>query len=443
MPSADWSQLGLHVIAKPTGPLCDLTCAYCFYLEKESLYPRQQRWRMSDATLEAYVRQYIEAQPEHVEEIDFAFQGGEPTLLGLDFFRRAVELEKKYLPPGKRIRNSLQTNGILLDDDWCEFLRRNDFLVGISIDGPADLHDKYRRDRQGKGSFDRVTRAVARLRNQGVEFNTLTCVNRYNGDHPLRVYRFLRELGSRFMQFIPVVEPLPGILERTEPCDDSPERLVRETSVRPKQFGRFLIGLFDEWVGSDVGSVFVRDFDQALSCWAGEGATLCVYAKHCGRAAAVEHNGDLYSCDHFVDAKHKLGNIHETPIRELADSDRQRQFGLDKQQLLPARCRKCTHLFACNGACPKDRFPCGPDGLPGPNYLCAGYDLFFTHISACMRAMAAELQAGRPAANVMHQIRARRQRVREEAAGREVAVGRNGPCPCGSGKKFKQCCMRR
>jgi len=439
----DWSQRGLHVIAKPIGPICNLRCAYCFYLEKESLYGEHESWRMSEETLEAYVRQYIEAQPEAAKEIDFAFQGGEPTLMGVDFFRRVVELQRQYAPPGVRIHNSLQTNGTLLDDAWCEFLKKHNFLVGVSIDGPADLHDKYRVDRKGQGTFDRVLQAIRCLEKHGVEFNTLACVNRHNGDHPLRVYRFLRDCGVTFMQFIPIVEPLAGVPSKVRPGNARPEELAGKRSVRPGQFGRFLIGVFDEWVRSDVGRVFVRDFDQALSAWVGAEASLCVYARECGRATAIEHNGDLYSCDHFVDHAHKLGNIHQTPIVELANSSQQEEFGRDKAATLPEVCRNCRVLFACNGACPKDRILRSPEGQPGLNYLCRGLKMFFTHIAPCMEAMAAELRAGRPAANVMHQLRARQQQAREGGGVTGRPVRRNDPCPCGSGKKFKNCCMRR
>lgn len=442
MSTPGWSQLGLHVIAKPIGPICNLNCAYCFYLEKESLYGDKENWRMSDETLEAYVRQYIEAQPETVEEIDFAFQGGEPTLLGIDFFRRVLQLQKKHTPAGKRIHNSLQTNGMLLDDRWCEFLKEHDFLVGLSIDGPINLHDKYRRDKQGRGTFDRVCQAMRRLFRHGVEFNALTCVSRSNADHPVRVYHFLRDSGIEFIQFIPIVEHLDRPPPEATTSDALPEDLVSQRSVRPEQYGRFLIQVFDDWVREDVGRVFVRDFDQALAAWVGVGASLCVYMKHCGRATAIEHGGDLYSCDHFVDAQHKLGNIHHTPIRELANAARQEQFGRDKEAKLPRQCRCCAYLFICNGACPKDRFVCTPEGEPGLNYLCEGYKMFFEHVDPTMKAMAAELQAGRPAANVMHRLRAEQQRVREAAVA-EGPVRRNDPCPCGSGRKFKNCCMRR
>ncbi len=449
MAAPAWSQLGLHVIAKPIGPICNLRCDYCFYLPKESLYGPHEPWQMSEATLEAFVRQYIEAQPAAVEEIDFAFQGGEPTLLGIDFFRQVIRLQQKYAPAGKRIHNSLQTNGILLDDRWCEFLAENRFLVGLSIDGPVNLHDAYRRDRQGRGTFERVTQAMRCLFRHGVEFNALTCVHRQNADHPVRLYRFLRDAGIEFLQFIPIVERLDASKSDTAASANSvdvsalqrPENLVSPRSVRPQQYGRFLIEVFDEWVQRDVGRVFVRDFDQALAAWCGAGATLCVYARHCGRAVALEHNGDLYSCDHFVDTDHRLGNIHQTPLVELANSPRQQQFGLDKHESLPATCRQCPHLFACHGACPKDRFLHTPDGEPGLNYLCDGLRMFLQHVDPHMQAMAAELEAGRPAAGVMHRLRAQRQQVREEAS--QQPIRRNALCPCGSGRKFKNCCLRR
>ncbi len=442
------SQLGLHVIAKPIGPICNLRCSYCFYLEKENLYALGEQWRMSDKTLEEYVRQYIQAQPDNIDKIDFSFQGGEPTLMGLDFFRRVIELQKKHTPDHLRIHNSLQTNGVLLDDQWCEFLRKHDYLVGLSIDGPINLHDKYRRDRQGRGTFERVVAAMRRLARHSVQFNVMTCINRHNADHPHRVYTFLRDAGATFMQFIPIVERLPDE-QIQEPCERqdhenvSSESLVGPASVLPDQFGRFLIGVFDTWLHNDVGRIFVRDFDHALGAWMNIDATHCVYARHCGRAVAIEHNGDLYSCDHFVDSRHKLGNIHEKPISELANSSAQEKFGKDKSATLPDCCQKCEFLFACNGACPKDRFAHAPDGLRGLNYLCEGFKMFFAHVEPYVKAMSAELEAGRPAAGIMQQLHARQQHVVEESVSGSRAPGRNSPCPCRSGKKYKNCCMRR
>ncbi len=438
-------QFPLHVIAKPAGPICNLACRYCFYLEKESLYPRGEAWKMSDDTLQAYVRQYIEAQPDGIEEIDFAFQGGEPTLMGLDFFRRVVQLQKELAPPTVRIRNSLQTNGIQLDDQWCQFLKEHDYLVGLSIDGPADLHNRYRVDRTGEGTHTQVMRAMATLQKHEVDFNALVCVSRHNANHPQRVYRFLCDQGVEFLQFIPIVEPLPGVSSwGTPPLQNTlPETLVTSRSVLPDQFGRFLISIFEEWIHTDVGRVFVRDFDQALASWTGAGATLCVYAETCGRAMTIEHNGDLYSCDHYVYPQFNLGNLHETPILELANSERQQRFGRDKLDRLPEYCRSCPVRFACNGACPKDRFLHAPDGQFGLNFLCTGFKMFFEHIDPCMQFMAAESRAGRPAAGIMRRLRSEQQRVRQEAEAEGRPLRRNDPCPCGSGKKYKSCCMRR
>ena len=443
MDAPRWSQLGLHVIAKPIGPLCNLQCAYCFYLKKENDYPPGEPWRMTDQTLRAYVEQYIQAQPAAVKEIDFAFQGGEPTLMGLDFFRRVVELQKQCTPPDKRVRNSLQTNGVLLDDKWCEFLKSHGFLVGLSIDGPADLHDKYRRDKKGAPTFDRVLRAMELLQRHRVEFNAMVCVNRHNGDHPLRVYRFLRERGVEFIQFIPIVERLDGVALQGDPGDRPPQQLVSPRSVLPAQFGRFLSSVFEEWVYHDVGRRFVLDFDQALAAWLGAGASLCIYTERCGRALALEHNGDVYSCDHFVEPEQRLGNVHEVPIRELANSPQQEQFGCQKELSLPDCCRQCSVRFICHGACPKDRFLRSAEGQPGLNYLCEGYKEFFQHIDPYMQAMAAELRAGRQAAGVMRRLRAQQQSARQESLVVNHRVGRNEPCPCGSGRKFKNCCITR
>ncbi len=443
MPQLAWRDSALHVIAKPIGPVCNLDCAYCFYLHKTDLYPQEEHWRMSDQTLEAYVRQYLEAQPAGAAEIDFAFQGGEPTLMGLDFFRRVLELQRKHVRSNQQVRNSLQTNGLLLDDAWCEFLAANHFLVGLSLDGPADLHDKFRRDKAGRPTQQRVLQTLQRLKKHGVAFNVLTCVNRHNADHPRRVYRFLREQGVEFMQFIPIVERLPGVELRGDPNSRRPEELVSVRSVLPEQYGRFLTEVFGEWLFQDVGRVFVRDFDQALSAWVGAGTSLCVYAETCGRATAIEHNGDLYSCDHFVDEPHKLGSIHQQSIAELANGPQQEQFGQEKRDSLPDFCRQCPHLFVCHGACPKDRFLATPDGQPGLNYLCAGYREFFAAIDPVMQAMAVELRAGRDASAVMHRVRAERRQAMEGRISPGRPVGRNDPCPCGSGRKYKACCMRR
>ncbi len=415
---------------KPRGAVCNLDCAYCFYLPKEALYPGG-RFRMSEEVLESFTRQYIAAQ--QVPEVTFAWQGGEPTLMGLDFFRRAVELQRKYRPPGARILNSIQTNGTLLDDDWCRFLRQHDFLVGLSLDGPRELHDAYRRDKGGNPTFDRVMEGLGRLRAHRVEYNILACVNTLTAEHPLEVYRFFRDdVGARFVQFIPVVEQEDG------PGQEEVTR-VSDRSVDGPGYGRFLIAVFDEWVGRDVGQIFVQLFDTALAAWLDRRAGLCVFEETCGAALAMEHNGDLFACDHFVEPGYRLGNILETPLRELVGSEPQRRFGLDKRDALPRDCIECEVRFACNGGCPRNRLLTTEDGEPGLNYLCAGYKSFFAHIDEPMQFMAAELKAERPAANVMGHL-ARRRAEHERLLAR---AGRNDPCPCGSGLKFKQCCGRR
>lgn len=400
-----WPEFGLHVLAKPIGPICNLRCRYCFYLEKESLYSAAESWRMTDETLETYTRQYIEAQPATTQDINFTFQGGEPTLMGLDFFRRAIELQRKYLPPGKTASNSFQTNGVLLDDEWCAFLQQNRFLVGLSLDGPEELHDAYRTDASGRGSFDRVMRGMKCMQKHGVSFNAIACIHRRNGDYPLRVYRFLRDNGVQFIQFIPVVEAATNVT--TEPESSRGHGVVTPESVLPEQFGRFLTGVFDEWAYNDVGRIEVGDFEQALMTWYGSGPVVCVYKDICGRALALEHNGDLYACDHFVEPGRKLGNIHESTIAEMANSARQEAFGRAKTASLPICCRNCAVGFLCNGGCPKDRLlQDAASGEAGVNYLCEGYRRFYTHTAPAMRAMAEGLRTGRRPSAVMRELRA-------------------------------------
>jgi uncharacterized protein len=428
-----------HILAKPIGPICNLDCKYCFYLEKENLYPDRQgreSWAMAEDVLETYVREYIAAQDSPV--VSFAWQGGEPTLLGVDFFRKVVELQKQY-SNGKRVDNGFQTNGVLLDDRWSEFLAENRFLVGISIDGPQALHDRYRVDKGGQPTFDHVVRGIGYLKKHDVEFNTLTVVQRHNSHYPLEVYRFLREVGSGFMQFIPIVErvaevPSPDGLVLISP-DSSAVARVSEWSVEPLQYGRFLCAIFDEWVRHDVGKVFVQLFDVALESWMGLEPGLCVFRQTCGGALAIEHNGDVYSCDHYVYPENRLGNILENPLRAMVDSSQQRKFGSDKLNSLPRYCRECDVRFACNGECPKHRFIKTPEGEAGLNYLCTGYKLFFHHIDPYMRFMAEELRHQRPPANVMAWVRSR-----EVVASQTARPGRNDPCPCGSGRKYKKCC---
>jgi uncharacterized protein len=406
-----------HVIAKPIGPLCNLDCRYCFYLDKQLLYPGTSAWAMGEQVLESFVRQYIEAQD--VPVVSFAWQGGEPTLLGLAFFERVVALQQRYAG-GKRIENGFQTNGVLLDDRWGEFLARHAFLVGLSIDGPRELHDRYRVKRGGQPTFDEVMRGRDVLRRHGVAFNTLTVVHRRNAADPLAVYRFLRDEGSGFMQFIPVVERAKG--------------MIAPWSVDPVQFGHFLCAIFDEWVRRDVGRVFVQLFDVALESWYSGEASLCVFRPTCGQALAVEHNGDLYACDHYVFPEFRLGNLLETRLDTLAASPAQESFGRAKEDALPAYCLECDVRFACHGECPKNRFVPAPDGQAGLNYLCAGYKRFFRHVDPYMRFMAEELRREHAPATVMAWAAAR------DRLANEGAPGRNDPCPCGSGRKYKKCC---
>jgi len=402
--------LAFHLLAKPTGAKCNLDCTYCFFLSKEMLYPGD-RFRMSDQMLETYIRQLLEAQP--AEEVNVAWQGGEPTLMGLDFFKRSIEYVEKYRKPEQRILHTMQTNGILLNDEWCAFFKRHNFLIGLSVDGPKAMHDAYRVNKGGEGSFDQVMRAWEVLHRHGVEVNILCTIHAANADDPLAVYRFFRdELQAGYMQFIPIVErttqeslPLANLGWGERPGADRPlytqrGALVTERSVGAVQFGRFLIAIFDEWVHHDVGKVFVQTFDVALGSWLGQ-HNLCIFSPTCGDALALEHNGDLYSCDHYVEPEHLLGNIRQTPMAELIASDKQRAFGLEKLIGLPKYCRECEVRFACHGECPRNRFITTPNGEPGLNYLCAGYKLFFNHIDPAMKIMADLLRQGRFADEIM------------------------------------------
>ncbi|MCZ7570005.1 MAG: anaerobic sulfatase maturase [Ardenticatenaceae bacterium] len=416
-----------HVMTKPRGAICNLACKYCYFLSKELLYPGS-RFRMAQDLLGRYIRQYIAAQ--NAPEVTFTWQGGEPTLMGLDFFRLAVELQEKHRPPGMTVYNSLQTNAVTLDDEWCRFFKAHNFLIGVSLDGPRDLHDAYRVDQGDRPTFDRVMRGLTRVQQHGVEFNVLTTVHAANADHPLKVYRFLRdEVRARYLQFIPIVE-------RDNSTGFQEGDTVTGRSVGADQYGRFLTAVFDEWVRRDVGRVFVQIFDVALNAWFGRPPGLCIFEETCGTALALEHNGDLYSCDHFVEPKYRLGNLTEEDLLPMVASDRQRRFGLDKRDCLPAYCRRCDVRFICNGGCPKDRFILTPGGEPGLNYLCAGFKAFFHHIDAPMRYMAQALREGRAPATVMASMAAQDQIALER---RFAAARRNEPCPCGSGKKFKRC----
>lgn len=407
-----------HVLAKPTGAICNLDCQYCFFLAKEALYPGD-RFRMAEDTLGAYVRQLVESHPG--PEVTIAWQGGEPTLMGLDFFRHMVELADRCRRPGQRLEHTIQTNGTLLTAEWAAFFKEHDFLVGLSIDGPRDLHDAYRVDKRGNPTFDKVMRGFDLLREHDVRVNVLCTVNAANARHPLEVYRFFRdELDATFIQLIPIVE-LPnrdGI-----PFGD----IVTDRSVTAADWGAFLTTVFDEWLRRDVGTVFVQIFDAALASWLRLPASMCVFAETCGTAVALEHNGDVYSCDHFVEPDHLLGNITTTHLVDLVGSAQQQRFGAAKRSSLPQYCLGCDVRFACNGECPKNRFILTPDGEPGLNYLCAGYKDFFHHIDGPMRLMAELVRSGRYA---------------DEVIGIFDRAPRNGPCPCGSGRKAKHCHAR-
>jgi uncharacterized protein len=404
------------------------------YLDKRGIAD----WIMPEHVLEEYIRQYIESQPARV--VGFAWQGGEPSLLGIDYFRRVVALQQKHAGD-RQIENAFQTNGVLLDDQWCDFLVQNRFLVGLSVDGPAHLHNRYRVDKGGSPSFDKVARAIDRLKKHGVEFNTLTVVPRHNARYPLQIYRFLKEIGSRFMQFIPIVERIGH--DRT--CDGprlaGPHPVGRTTvtdwSVHPLQYGEFLCSIFDEWVRNDVGKIFIQLFDVCLEAWLGMEPNLCVFQSTCGSAAVVEHNGDVYSCDHYVYPEYRLGNIQDLSLQSMLFSPQQTRFGQRKLDGLPRYCRECEVRFVCNGECPKHRFAQTPEGEEGLNYLCAGYRLFFTHIDACMKFMANALLKEQPPASIMSWLR--QQGV---GSGIRSKPRRNDTCPCGSGLKYKRCCGR-
>jgi uncharacterized protein len=425
-----------HVMLKPAGPSCNLDCTYCYYLEKQVLYPSESRYRMSDELLEEYTRQFIEAN--QIPVVTFTWQGGEPTLMGIDFFRKALELQKKY-GGEKRIENAFQTNGTRLNDEWCAFLKENNFLVGISIDGEEHNHDKYRKTSGGGATFKRTMKGIDLLHKHNVEFNTLSCVTSYNVNFALETYRFLKKVGSGFIQFLPVVE------RETDPSANSGLKLASplspantmatEWSVGPKEFGRFLITIFEEWVRNDVARYYVQLFDSTLANYIGEMPGICVFSETCGDALVMEHNGDVYSCDHYVFPEYLLGNIHDVPLIDMVKSQRQFDFGIEKRNLLPRYCLQCDVRYACHGECPKHRFSLAPDGKPGLNYLCEGYKDFFHHVEPYMDFMAKELKNKRPPANVMQWIRNRENQVIKRAI-----PERNDPCPCGSGKKFKNCC---
>ncbi len=421
-----------HVMAKPTGATCNLDCEYCFFLSKEMLYPGS-RFRMAEHLQEQYIAQLLEAHAR-APEVVVAWQGGEPTLMGLDFFRRSIELERRYARPGQQVLNTLQTNGTLLTDEWGVFLKEHGFLVGISIDGPRDIHDTYRVDKGQKGTFDRVMRGLAVLRRHGVDYNVLTTIHAANGHRGREVYRFLRdECGATFLQFIPIVEratmaTLPIANAGWRPLYLQEGDRLTHRSVGPAQYGRFLIDVFEEWVRRDIGSVYVQMFDTTLANWAGEPGAICVHSETCGLQVALEHNGDLYSCDHFVEPRYRLGNIRELPLLDMVASPQQRKFGQDKRDTLTEYCRDCDVRFACHGGCPKDRFVTSPYGEPGHNYLCPSYQAFFQHVARPMRLMTELLRSNQAPRKLM-----------DVYAAEDAKRGRNDPCTCGVGRKWKRC----
>lgn len=374
------------------------------------------KFHISDELLETHIKDYIESQPAGCREIGFAWQGGEPTLLGVDFFRKVVALQEKYQIPGMRISNALQTNGTKLDSNWCKFLRDNDFLVGISLDGPEPFHDRYRKTKGGKGSYHQVKRGLDNLLKYRVEFNILTVIQSHNGSHPFEIYHSLKNLGTKHIQFIPIVERIGAAN-------------VSERSVLPDQYGDFMIAVFDEWLAHDIGKIHIQQFESALNSTIGNSATICVHARQCGRALALEHNGDVFACDHFVFDNYNIGNIGQQPHADIVDGEKQTAFGQDKEKKLTDRCKRCDVRYLCNGGCPAHQFVSIRNEECKHNYLCDGYKTFFRHIRPYMNAMAQALR-NNFTADQYH-------RFLTES---KLRPDRNSPCPCGSGKKFKKCC---
>ena len=390
----------LYVMLKPAGAHCNLACKYCYYLEKNKLYPTAQRHLMSDEMLEQFTREYIEAQT--MSQVLFTWHGGEPLLRSIDFYRKALSLQQKYAG-GRRIDNVIQTNGTLLTDEWCEFFAQNHWLVGISIDGPQPYHDHYRLTAAGKPSWKKVMQGIKLLKKHGVEWNAMAVVNAYNANHPLEFYRFFKENGCQFLQFTPIVERLTRHEDgRTlASLADKDEISLSEASVAPEQWGYFLCAIFDEWVRKDVGKIFVEIFDCTLANWMGISPGICAYSKECGHAGVMEHNGDVYSCDHFVFPEYKLGNIRDHSLIYMLYGEQQQEFSRLKHSSLPRQCKECDMEFACHGECPKNRFMKDQYGDSGLNYLCPGYYHYYQHVAPYMDYMKQELMAQRPPSNIM------------------------------------------
>lgn len=394
----------LYIMTKPVGAICNLACDYCYYLEKSKLYQESPKHIMSDELLEKFIKEYIESQT--MPQVLFTWHGGETLMRPLSFYQRAMELQRKYAR-GRTIDNCIQTNGTLLNDEWCRFFHDNNWLVGVSIDGPQEFHDEYRKNKQGKPSFMKVMQGINLLNKHRVEWNALAVVNDFNADYPLDFYHFFKEIGCRYIQFTPIVERIfrhdDG--RHLAAVEEGNNEKLADFSVTPEQWGNFLCTIFDEWVKNDVGEYFIQLFDATLANWVGEQPGVCSLAKTCGHAGVMEFNGDVYSCDHFVFPQYKLGNIYSKTLVEMMYSDKQQQFGRNKFDSLPSQCKECQYLFACNGECPKNRFCKTASGEPGLNYLCKGYYQYFDHVAPYMDFMKKELLAERAPANIMEAIR--------------------------------------
>ena len=406
------------IMAKPVGPACNLECSYCYYLEAATLFSTRDTFRMSDEILENYIRQYIASSPG--PEVLFVWHGGEPTLAGLDFYRHVVALQQKYLPDGKSFRNNLQTNGILLDDEWCSFLADNHFDVGLSIDGTQWVHDTYRRDHRSNGTYSMAAESIRRLQAQGIQPDLLCTVTSVSAKEPLSVYRALRDFDTGWIQFIPIVR-------RTPDGEVTPE------SVSGEAYGRFLSAVFNEWIHHDLDRSNVQLFAEMSLVWMGGSPSVCWMAPVCGRVLIIEHDGGIYSCDHFVNREHYIGNLATSPLSELVNSEVQRRFGEGKQKLLPHKCHSCSWLEVCNGGCPKDRFGLSEDGEPGQYYLCDGLRRFYSYAEKPLKYVIRHRKAGKSPEVIMTELR-------EESRKKWKGIGRNDPCPCGSGLKAKNCC---
>ena len=409
------------VMAKPVGPICNLDCGYCYYLGKRELFPPGEHFRMAPRVLESYISSFIASSPGPV--VHFGWHGGEPTLAGIEFYRQVVELQDRYLPAGWRCLNNIQTNGTLLDERWCSFLAEHHFAVGLSIDGPANLHDASRPDRRGRPTHERAMRGLRSLRAAGIEPDVLCTLNALIAAQPTEVYRFFVDQNVQWLQFLPVVEKAPGG--------------VSERSVTPEGMGKFLCTIFDEWVRHDIERIGVQNFLECFLVVTGKPANLCVMSRTCGRVLAMEHDGSVYSCDHYVDPGHRLGEVMSDGLAALVGSQEQIAFGAAKHDSLPVYCRECPVGFLCHGGCPKDRFATTPDGEAGLNYLCGGYRQFYSHLLPYLRRMAALVRQGRP----IFEISAELEAAEHEDRLRWRTTGRNDSCPCGSGRKYKHCCL--